>query len=567
MDRLRATGGVPGERALDELPPIETRRDEAKPLELPSGWKELAGLEIGKPSTRTAILSELPLLLGRSVLDREVAHRAVHAVIMGVAAGRWGKDGAPVVTTDRVLSAIDRIDSVIAELDRIDPKFVESYERFRLLAKRALDHSGPNGLFGPSSIYGPLDNHPSNPSSLFPNFEMFNLVSEWVKQPAPLSPGNTDLLKRMGEHQYELLPGNALPFVGPPSELLWALGAHGHNGAMAFKKHVEGGAWRDRFGAEVTKVGASGREQPLYEIYGEAYAAANTSKDAFFGVEGTAKRGDKDAYRFESKEQQWITIGCSQVTPGRRFAVTLYRIDGEQRTEIARSEGLSGPAGIHTKVPPGKYEAVVEQLARDHRVPELLEHPVGKRLGPALIEYREAWGKAFPEAVDWMSERDPERYRLYVSGTGPTEDAAFAPPERSAIREALASSRQNERTLERTVETLEATVRTLEGFDQTIRLTTLPAVYSFFTFWGVLPLVRPADDRSDPSKADDPLIERYMRSVSRLDHLFYGGKLAQWIETMMPSALAPLKLADANLRAIGLPGLALPRTVANNADR
>jgi hypothetical protein len=58
-----------------------------------------------------------------------------------------------------------------------------------------------------------------------------------------------------------------------------------------------------------------------------------------------------------------------------------------------------------------------------------------------------------------------------------------------------------------------------------------------------------------------------MRSVSRLDHLFYGGKLAAWIETVMPSTMATLKSADASLRSMGLPGLPLPATVANHVDR
>jgi hypothetical protein len=563
MDRLRRTDATAGQIAIAELPEVETAPNRATALELPSGWKKLAGLEPGGKSTPAAILAELPVLLGRSVLDREIAHQAVHAVIMGIAAGRGS--GAPTVTTDRVLGAIDQVDTVLSKLDRIDPEFAESYERFRLLAKRALDHCGPGGLFGPGSIYGPLDNHPSNPSSLYPNFQTLNQLGEWARQASPLD--DTDPLKRSGEHNFELLPGNALAFVGPPSQLLWALGVTGNNGSMTFSRFVEGGSWRDAFGGEVTKIKKSGEEQPLYEIFGEAHAASRTSSDAFFGVEGAARRGDEDRYRFESKHSQWITVGCSKVTPGRRFAVTLYRIDGDERTKIDRSEGIDGPAGIHTKVPPGKYEAVVEQIAHDPKMPELTEHPVGKRLGPALAKYRAAWGKAFPEAVDWLAEKDPDRYRVYVSGSGPANDAAFGPPDRAQIRQALQSSAAQERVLEQSVALLESTVRNLEALDGIVRATTLPPVYAMFSLWGVLPLVRPADDRSDPSRADDPMIERYMRAVSRLDHLFYGGKLASWIETVMPAWMAPLKVADANLRSIGLPGLALPRTVANHDDR
>ncbi len=285
-------------------------------------------------------------------------------------------------------------------------------------------------------------------------------------------------------------------------------------------------------------------------------------------MEGTAKRGDQDTYRFESKHDQWLTIGCSQVTPGKRFAVTLYQLGaGGRKVEVDRSEGVAGPAGIHTRVPRGRYQVVVEQIAGDPTKPELTTHPVGKRLGPALMRQRAAFGRVFPESVDRTSEQDPDRYRVYVSGSGPVDPSALVQPTRTEMAQALASSAIQEQILEQSVVTLEAAVRSLETFDRLVASVTPPPVIAFFRLWGVSPLVRPADDTSDPRKAQDPTIERFMRTVSRLDHMFYGGKTADWIQAWMPAWLAPLREVDRELRSHGLPGLPFPSTVANHTDR
>jgi hypothetical protein len=524
-----------------------SKREEA--LELPAGWKKLAGLEAGLPATRDTILAQLPVLLGQATLEREVAHRAVHAVMIGLAAGRWGKQGAPIqsLTTDRVLKAVADVDRVLMNLEqvdphRVDPAFAASFERFRLLATRALDHAGPSGLWGPTSIYGPIENHPMSPSSLYGNFQQFLPGGVLPAIAEATKPEHADPLKRTGEHHHHFLPGNALASVGPVSALNWFLGAAGNNGSTNFTRFAEGGAWKDAFGEVVEKNG-----RPLYELYGEAYAAEHASKDAFFGVEGSAKKGDDDTYRFESKETQWISVGCSQVTPGHRFAATLYRVERGNREEIDRSEGIFGPAGIHTKVPPGKYEVVVEQLAFDPDRPELREHSVGKRLGPALQTLRKNFGKIYPDQVDQRAERDPDRYRLFVSGSGKVDDRAFGPPERDAIRAALQSSAIQERALEQSVQAMEATLGWLDAFTP-------------FAF-----LVPPRKgDRSSANGTEDPMIERFMRSVDRLGAAFYRSAelpvfAATWIRFGM-------EMLNTNLRAFGLPPIG-PQTVANHADR
>jgi hypothetical protein len=517
MERLERTGRRPIN--ITELDTDSPRTVSAHPLELPAGWKKLAGLEPGLPSTRETIFAELPALLGHASLDRDVAHRAVHAVVMGLAAGRWGKKGAPIqtVTTDRVLKAVTDLDLAISHLDRIDPAFAASFERFRLLATRALDHSGPNGLWGPTSIYGAIDNHPMNPSSLFPNFQEHGLGFG-------LPGADPDLLKRTGEHNYEFLPGNALPFVGPKSALNWFLGPDGNNGTSPFIRSAEGGAWRDSFGDEV--VEKNGR--PLYELFNERYAAKNSSKDAFFGVEGTVKDNQADTYKFASKDSQWITIGCSQVTAGHRFAATLYKIDGRKREPIDRSEGIFGPAGIHTKVPAGKYEVVIEQLDYDPRRPELLENSVGKRLGPSLMAMRKNFAKIYPETVDAKSERDPDRYRLFVSGSGKVDDSAFAPPERDAIRSALIASSIQESVLEQSIRAMEATLAWLDLFTP-------------FSF--LVPPKKPG--------TSDHTIERFMNCVDRLGASFYrSAELSDWTAGWIRLGMDTL---NANLSALNLP--------------
>src|SRR5262249_16962445 len=154
------------------------------------------------------------------------------------------------------------------------------------------------------------------------------------------------------------------------------------------------------------------------------YARKHVSKDAFFGVSGSAKPNEKDAYRFESDREQWVTIEGTQLSPGHRFALSLYKIDatGKRLEEIDRSLGIDGAPGIHTRIPKGRYEIVVEQLPFDPTMPELTKDPVGRRLGPALMKYRAAWGDVFPDKVNQKTESDPNRYHIHVSGEKKSQD-------------------------------------------------------------------------------------------------------------------------------------------------
>ncbi len=81
---------------------------------------------------------------------------------------------------------------------------------------------------------------------------------------------------------------------------------------------------------------------------------------------------------------------------------------------------------------------------------------------------------------------------------------------------------------------------------------------------GAWPIIRPADDTSDPKQAADPMIERFMRAMSRLDPVFYGGRLAQWIELCLPPVMTPLDAVDRELRKLGFRGLPLPRVYASS---
>lgn len=536
--------------SLEEVPPQV--RSEARPTsrtaELPDAWARFSE-RYGKADQRArhALLAELPALIGSTRLERNTAHLAVHAVMMGLAAGTWGRHGAPTITTDRVLSSIAAVDALLAKHagEALDPAFLASYERFSRLAERALDHCGPLGLWGPTSIYGPIDDHPSNPSSLYSSFQHLNVLDPaalLTSRMRPTSPDDASLVKRTGEHHFELLPGNLLAFVGPPSALYWMLGAAGHLGPSDLSRTVEGGGWTDQFGEVVTRTTTKEGGAQLFEVYGEEHATRDPSPDAFFAVEGSAPAKDVDAYRFDSRQEQWITIGCSQVTPGRRFSIELFQVaeDGA-RTRIDGSAGEKGPAGIHTKVPPGAYEVVVSQLAPNEAKPELSEHPVGKRLGPSLMRQREAWGEAFPEAVNRASEADPDRYRLFVSGTGPVDDAAFGPPARAAMTQALASSALQEGFLEQCIIAMEATLAGLDLFTP-------------------MRFLIPPDDVSNPREAADPTVERFMRAASRLGALFYRTPgLSEWLRIWAPAWAEPIRQMNRTLEENGLQPIPLPK--------
>jgi hypothetical protein len=475
---------------------------------LPRGWAALERIveapqaPIRRSRRSPEILKvQLHELVGQP-LDRSVAHRAVHASLMALAVGRWGRHGAKTITIDRLQRAVAEVEQILAAKQGVDPSYRASFERLALQVRRALGHTGPIGLFGPTSIYGPIDDHAMSPSQIISRLakhqralEVFGILSPLsllAKETRATHGANVDLLKATGEHHYELLPGNLLAFVGPTSALYWMLGAAGHNGPLDLSRTVEGGAWKDRFGKEVTKVtrrglGGAIEETPLFEMYGES---TRTSSDAFFGVEGSAPRGSADAYRFDNGVAQWVTVGASQIEPGERFEISLYRIDGGREEIVDRSSGICGPAGIHAELEPGRYEVRIRQLEPDPSKPELHD-PIGRHLGPALMHLRRR-GSDAPE-----DHRD--RYRLFVSG-GPGDPALYGPPEGAVAQAALVASALQEQVLVQSVLAMEGALATLDLLTP-------------------MRILVPPDDA--PMSDQDPWIDRYMRAASRLGHAFF----------------------------------------------
>jgi hypothetical protein len=533
-------------RVAETPPPVGGQPVRAPLLEAPLGETQF------EPRVTKKVEALVRAWIAQPGVVRFDANQAVHAALVGLAAGKTAGRGAPVFTIERVQSATREIERIIRDVERaegaaVDPAFKQSFGRLAQLARRSLDHCGPLGLWGPLSIYGPMDDHPMNPSSLYPNFQGSASILRAFGNLGPYQlfskEANADrgraaqAVIESGEHNVELLAGNPLAFVGPSSPLYWMLGAAGHLGPTDFARGVESGGWRDSFGREVTKIKTSnidGTTQvtPLNELYSEAHAERTASKDAFFGVEGSAARGDTDGYEFNSAHEQWITIACSQVTAGKRFAVSLFRIEDDgAATLIDRSRGIDGPAGIHAKLPAGKYRAVVEQLDPDPTRPELTQHSVGKRLGPALIDYRRGWARAYPDKVNVESERDPDRYRIFVSGSGPNP-VEHAPPKGAALAAAKHASATQERVLSDHVTFLESTLALAD-------------------MWGYAFAV-PPDTRAPASKSEDPIVERYMRAVDRLVPAFYRGGAAEWIGAWIPTWREPIKMWTPFLEALGL---------------
>lgn len=541
----KLTNSLPIPGAGINVPVLDSAsRANTKPADLGANidWRTWAQ-QPQTPKNRAALVEALPTLLSQTGnVTGQNAHMAVHAVVMSLAAGQAKRTGAGFqsLTTDRVHQAITEVDEAISGLEaqsiHVDYDFKASFDRMKTLAQRTLDHNSPIGFLGPLSVYGPMDDHPMNPSSLYPNFAHRNTVLEGLdamspmsllsKQNLPYNQSNAQAIKRTGEHHFEFLPGQLLAFAGPGSPLYWMLGAAGHLGPTAFQRGVQGGAWKDEFGTvEVVKTkNADGSVQttPLNELYSEMHAQQNNSPDAFFGVEGSAAQGDTDAYRFTSKHDQWVTLTASQVTPGRRFAVELYRLEGKQRTLVDRSEGIAGPAGIHSRVPKGQYEAVVSQLPPDEHKPEITEHPVGKRLFPALNEFRKAFADLYPEQVDAQSEADPNRYRVMISGTGPIDDQHFGPTEGADLLQAKLSSRTQENTLAQSVAVMESALNFADLFGG----------YHFF-----VPL------EPKPAQNQDPMIERFMSATKRLNPVLFGvGAQKPWLATLIRNSKAPMEM-------------------------